>query len=134
MRDLIRMASDSIHYLVVFDDHSDRPLYLGRSKRIATVDQRMVCYARDGGCTRPNCLEPGYHCEVHHASGWANGGETNADSLFFACAPDHSQATCGHVTTTVTDEGRLAWSDGTTPPRVNRIHRRDELLDGDEDP
>ena len=25
MRDLIRMAADGIHYLAVFDDHSDRP-------------------------------------------------------------------------------------------------------------
>ncbi|MGH3540956.1 MAG: 13E12 repeat family protein [Mycobacterium sp.] len=134
MRDLIRMASDSIHYLVVFDDHSERPLYLGRSKRIATVDQRIVCYARDGGCTRPDCLEPGYHCEVHHAVDWANGGQTDADSLFFACASDHTAATCGQVTTTVSDRGRLAWSDGDSPPRVNRIHRPDELLDWAEDP
>lgn len=134
MRDLIRLASNSIYYLCVFDDHSERPLYLGRSKRIATVDQRIVCHARDGGCTRPDCLEPGYHCEVHHAVEWANGGQTNADSLFFACAPDHTEATCGQVNTTVTDEGRLAWSDGTGPPRVNRIHRPDELLDDDDDP
>lgn len=134
MRDLIRMASNSIQYLAVFEDHSDRPLYLGRSKRIATADQRIVCYARDGGCTRPDCLEPGYHCEVHHAVNWANGGQTDADSLYFACAPDHAEATRGHVMTTVTDEGRLAWSDGTGTPRVNRIHRPDELLNWDDDP
>jgi hypothetical protein len=35
MRDLIRMAADSIHYLVVFDDHSERPIYPGRQTRIA---------------------------------------------------------------------------------------------------
>ena len=67
MRDLIRMAADAIHYLAIFDDHSDRPIYLGRQKRIATADQRIICYSRDGGCTHPNCLAPGYHCEVHHA-------------------------------------------------------------------
>jgi hypothetical protein len=128
MRDLIRLAANTIHYLVVFEDHSDRPLYLGRSKRIATADQRIVCYARDGGCTRPDCLEPGYHCEVHHAVDWAKGGQTDADSLYFACAPDHADATCGHATTTVTDQGRLAWSEGDRPPRVNRIHRPEELF------
>jgi hypothetical protein len=134
MRDLIRMAANSVQYLAVFEDHSDRPLYLGRSKRIATLDQRMICHARDGGCTRPDCLEPGYHCEVHHGEDWAAGGLTNADSLYFACAPDHSEATCGNLTTTVTDEGRLAWSDGTGPPRVNRVHRPDELLNDQHDP
>jgi hypothetical protein len=134
MRDLIRMASESIQYLVVFDDHSERPLYLGRSKRIATADQRIVCYARDGGCTRPDCLEPGYHCEVHHAVDWASGGQTNTDNVYFACAPDHAEATCGNLATTVTGDGRLAWSDRTGPPRVNRIHCPDELLNDEEDP
>ena len=47
MRDLIRMASHAYHYLAVFDDHSSRPLYLGRSRRVATPDQRIVLYARE---------------------------------------------------------------------------------------
>ena len=69
MRDLIRMAASAIHYLAVFDEHTERPLYLGRQKRVATADQRLICYARDRGCTRPNCLESGYRCEVHHSAG-----------------------------------------------------------------
>ena len=68
MRDLIGMAASAIHYLAVFDDHTERPLYLGRQKRIASADQRLICYARDRGCTRPNCLESGYCCEVHHSA------------------------------------------------------------------
>ena len=35
MRDLIRMAADAIHYLAVFDDHTGRPLYLGRSQAVS---------------------------------------------------------------------------------------------------
>ena len=85
MRDLIGMAASAIHYLAVFDDHTERPLYLGRQKRVATADQRLICYARDRGCTRPNCLESGYRCEVHHSPDWARGGRTDADKLFFAC-------------------------------------------------
>ena len=42
MRDLIRMATDAIHSLAVFDDHSDRPLYRGRQKRVASADQRII--------------------------------------------------------------------------------------------
>jgi hypothetical protein len=134
MRDLIRMAAEGIHYLAVFDDHSDRPLYLGRQKRIATTDQRIICYARDGGCTRPNCSQPGYHCEVHHAVDWAAGGPTDADLLYFACGPDHDRVTNGHWQTTVTDTGRLAWTNGTQPPDINHAHHPEELLRNDPDP
>jgi hypothetical protein len=134
MRDLIRMAADAIHYLAVFADHSDRPLYLGRQKRIATADQRIICYARDGGCTRPDCVEPGYHSEVHHSPEWAAGGATDADMLHFACGPDHKLVTDGHWQTEVTDTGRLAWTDGTAPAQINRVHHPDELLRGDPDP
>jgi hypothetical protein len=131
MRDLVRMAGSAIHYLAVFDGHSNRPLYLGRSKRIATADQRIVCHARDRGCTRPDCLVPGYHCEVHHAPGWHPDGRTDADKLFFACGGDNADAERDDVSTTVTERGRLAWADGTGPPQVNRIHHPEELLDDD---
>ncbi len=128
MRDLIRMAANSIHYLAVFDDHTNRPLYLGRTKRVATADQRIICYARDRGCTRPDCTEPGYHCEVHHDPPWAEGGRTDADCLFFSCGPDHTLLSKGLLQTKVTDTGRLAWTDGTGPPEINLAHHPNELL------
>lgn len=134
MPDLLRMAAKAIHYLAVFDEHTGRPLYRGRQKRIATADQRIICYARDRGCTRPNCLEPGYHCEVHHAPDWSDGGRTDADKLFFACGPDHRAVSRGEWRTEVADHGRLGWSDGNGPPTINRAHHPDELLRGDSDP
>lgn len=134
MRDLITMAAaGAIHYLVVFDNHSQRPIYLARSHRLATPDQRIVCYARDHGCTHPRCDVPGYHSEVHHAPvDFVDGGPTDADKLFFACGPAHKAATDGTYTTEITDEGRLAWTDGTGPPEVNRLHHPKELLADDE--
>jgi hypothetical protein len=134
MRDLIRMAAKAIHYLAVFDDHTERPLYLGRQKRIATADQRLICYARDRGCTHPNCPEPGDHCEVHHSPGWADGGRTDADKLYFGCGSHHEMATDGELRTEVTSSGRLGWTDGTGPPEVNHAHHPDELLRGEPDP
>jgi hypothetical protein len=134
MTDLIQMAANTIHYLAVFDDHTSRPLYLGRQKRVATADQRLICYARDRGCTRPNCLEPGYHSEVHHSPDWAKGGRTDADKLFFACGCDHSAASRGELHTEVTESGRLGWSHGNGPLEINHAHHPDELLRGDPDP
>src|SRR6201997_3874202 len=134
MRDLIGMAANAIHYLAVFDDHTARPLYLGRQKRVATADQRLICHARDRGCTRPNCLESGYRCEVHHSPDWARGGRTDADELFFACGCDHGGASRGEWHTVVTGDGRLGWTDGNGPPQINHPPHPEELLRGDPDP
>ena len=134
MRDVIRMAADAIHFLAVFDDHTERPIYLGRQKRIATADQRIICYARDGGCTRPGCTEPGYRCEVHHCPDWADDGATDADMLFFCCGPDHTAVSEGRWHTGITDSGRLAWSNDTYPSAVNRLHHPEELLRGNTGP
>ena len=42
-RDLIRLAAHANHYLAIFDDSDGRPLYLGRSCRIARYNpMRMV--------------------------------------------------------------------------------------------
>ena len=29
------------------DEHTERPIYLGRETRIATADQRIICYAKE---------------------------------------------------------------------------------------
>jgi hypothetical protein len=72
MRDVIRLASQSHHYLVVYDKHTREPLYCGRATRFATPGQRIVLHALERGCTRPGCTAPGYWCQVHHVDGWAN--------------------------------------------------------------
>jgi hypothetical protein len=131
MRDVIRMARHAYHYLAVFDEHSSRPLYLGRSKRIATPDQRIVLYAQDRGCTHPGCDAPGYWCEVHHLDEWAAGGLTDSDNLTFACAPHHKLIGKGWRTRK-TREGRTEW---IPPPqlgrggRTNDYHHPERLVD-----
>ncbi|CPT57024.1 Conserved protein of uncharacterised function possible rep13e12 repeat protein [Mycobacteroides abscessus] len=97
MRDLIRMAAHAHHYLAIFNDNG-RPLYLGRSKRIASPEQRLVLHARDRGCTHPGCHVPGYLCQVHHITDWAHDGPTDIDNLTFACGPHHQLL--GHGWTT----------------------------------
>jgi hypothetical protein len=87
--------------------------------------------ARDKGCTRPDCTTGGYDCAVHHTPDWHPDGATDADKLHFACPPDHKLLTDGHANTTVTEDGRLAWTIGEDPPRTNHIHHDDELLDDD---
>lgn len=123
MRDVIRMASHAYHYLAVFDEHTSRPLYLGRSRRIATPDQRIVLYAHDRGCTHPGCDAPGYWCEVHHLSEWAAGGTTDADNLTFACAPHHKLAERGWRTRK-SRQGDTEW---IPPPQLDRGARTNDF-------
>jgi hypothetical protein len=135
MRDLIRMASHAYHYLAVFDEHSSRPLYLGRTRRIASPDQRIVLYAKDRGCTHPGCDAPGYWCEVHHIDEWAIGGRTDADRLTFTCPPNHELAEKGWRTRKLPN-GRTEW---IPPPhldrgaRTNDYHHPERLFDDDDD-
>lgn len=134
--DVIRMASHSWHYLCVFDSHDRRPLYLGRSKRIATGDQRIVLHATDRGCTAPGCTMPGYLTETHHVQDWATGGLTNIDELTFACRLHNRWVTQGGWTTRKNSNGTTEW---IPPPHLplrggtNDYHHPERLLPDPED-
>lgn len=131
MSDVIRMAVHAHHYLAVFDSHSERPLYLGRSKRIATGDQRVVLHAKDRGCTAPGCDVPGYLCEAHHVDEWGDGGLTNADRLTFACGPHHRLVKPGGWRTRKRGDGRTEWLPPNRLPLrggVNDFHHPERLL------
>jgi hypothetical protein len=97
MADVIRMAAHANHYLAVLD-FQERPLWLGRAKRCATPDQRLMLHAVDRGYSHPGCDIPGYLCEVHHVTDWAAGGRTDIDQLTFACAPHHKLLETGWTT------------------------------------
>ena len=132
--DLIRMASHAWHYLCVFDNHTERALYLGRSKRIATADQRIVLHSKDRGCTAPGCDIPGYLCQTHHVEEWADGGTTDIDRLTFACGAHHRLITPGGWTTRKRRDGTTEWR---PPPQIplpggtNDYHHPERLLPED---
>ncbi len=135
MRDVLRLASHSYHYLVVFDAHRQIPLYLGRSKRLASAGQRIVLHARDRGCTNPGCTTGGYYCQVHHVNGWAAQGQTNIDELSLACGPDNRLIETTEWHTRTRPDGHIEW---IPPPhldtgqhRVNHLHHPERLLNPD---
>lgn len=132
INDVIRMASHSYLYLTVFDEKSGRPLWLGRSKRIATADQRVVLHDMDRGCTFPGCTVPGYGCQVHHANtDWADGGVTDIDDLALACGPHNRLVKRGGWTTRKHRDGTVEWLPPPNLPLVggvNSYHRTDRLI------
>ena len=115
----------------MFDAHTREALYLGRSKRIASVGQRIVLHARDRGCTKPGCPVSGYASQVHHTRGWAKDqGPTDIDVLTLACGADNRLAEEGWSVTII--EGVAHW----TPPsaldtgqtRTNDYHHPERIL------
>ena len=136
MSDVIRMSTHAWHYLAVFDQHTERVLYLGRSKRIASADQRIVLHTKDRGCTAPGCDMPGYLSEVHHVDEWADGGLTNIDDLTFACKSHHGLLRPGGWRTRKLKDGSTQW---VPPPHLplpggtNTYHHPERMLPDDWD-
>ena len=95
---------------------------------------RIVFDARDGGCTRPGCLTPGYYSEVHHSPTGHRRAPPTPTNCSSPAAPTTALLTSGHYRAEVTDTGRLAWTDGTQPPDINHGHDPEELLHGNTDP
>ncbi|MDQ2638460.1 MAG: HNH endonuclease, partial [Actinomycetota bacterium] len=136
----LRMAAHAHHYLYIYDQNCGRPLFLGRSKRLASPDQRIVLHAIDAGCTVPGCDQPGYHADVHHLIEWNAEGTTDIDRLTMVCGTDHANAG-------PTDEqwqarrrydeqtlGQTLWYppktvDPTRQPRTNQHHRKPKQPD-----
>ncbi len=131
MRDLIRMASHAIHYLSIFDEHTHDSLYLGRTRRLASVGQRIVLHDRDRGCTFPGCPVPAYGTQVHHINGWAKAnGQTNIDEEVLACPADNRLAELGWLVRI--RNGVVEWIPpahlDTGQARVNFHHHPERLL------
>jgi hypothetical protein len=135
MSDVIRLASHAHHYLAIFDKGKALALY--HTKRLASPAQRIVLYAKDRGCTFPNCDVPGYLTEAHHVSPWAKTHTTDINDLTLACGPNHKLAEQGW-TTRKNGQGDTEW---IPPPhldygqaRTNTFHHPEKLLrEEDED-
>ena len=138
IQDVIEMAASAgaSQYLAVFGEHTSVPLYLGRSKRIASLGQRLASFASPGGkmCSAPGCNQPASRVQMHHAAkDWADGGLTDIDQLVPACDVHNRRVGSkpGQFTTRMItegpDTGRVSWRLNAkpgmpeNPERINRI-------------
>ena len=138
MRDLIRLAAHAHHYLLIYREHTAEPLYLARSKRVASKAQRLVMISRDRGCTMPNCPVSGAGCQGMHAEqDWSAGGQTDITGLGLGCAADNQLAFDTGWTTSIGPDGRVHWHPppllDTGQDTVNHYHHPEELLRHRED-
>ena len=91
---LRRLACDASWQLVLMSD-GGAPLWLGRSRRFASREQRRALAARDRGCAHPGCQRPTSWCEVHHAPGWTRGSPTDIDVMVLLCSAHHTLCDLG---------------------------------------
>lgn len=83
-----RLACDAAIIPIVFDG-SSVPIDVGRSKRLATVNQRRALEARYRTCASPGCDVGFERCHIHHIDHWENGGSTDLHNLIPLCSRHH---------------------------------------------
>ena len=139
MSEALELAQNSQPFLAVFD-HAGLPLHLGRTKRLASPNQRLALIAALSGCSRPGCDAPASLCAVHHVTDHHKGGATDIENLTLACDACHAlihDRPGGWKTVTQGPHskypGRTAWIapphiDPEQLPRINHRHHASELL------
>ncbi len=86
--DIIRSLSPDTELAGLIFGGKSRPLWLGRSQRLASAAQRLALAVRDGGCVL--CDEPTHRCQIHHIKEWnTEGGKTDLDNLATLCGRHH---------------------------------------------
>ncbi len=114
----VRVAARANLLPAVFDTDGT-PLWLGQSRRLANLGQRLAAIARDRGCTVPGCDIGAWRCQMHHDPPWTPvhpgdpPGTTDIDHLALVCGYDHHRI---DDWTMQIHEGRAWW---TPPPRID---------------
>jgi hypothetical protein len=115
----------------LFTDSNAQPLWLGRTRRHASVAQYLALVVRDGACVR--CGASPQRCQAHHLIPWnaPAKGTTDIDQLALQCGPCHRELHQHNHTLfrTIGPTGSIVWAtrpatpDETPPPRPATIQR-----------
>ncbi len=85
--EVLERLLDNADVYTAFADADGQPLWLGRSQRSASLAQRIMLAARDGGCI--GCASPSERCEAHHIQHWRDDGPTDIPNLAQLCPGCH---------------------------------------------
>jgi hypothetical protein len=89
----------------------------GRSKRLATAEQRLAIESMHRTCSYPECTVTIDDCRIHHLDPWRRGGRTDLARMAPLCEAHHH----------LVHEG--GWSLEMTPDRVGTWIRPDGVVD-----
>ena len=84
-------------------------LDVGRSKRVATREQRRALRAMYRTCAHPGCTVGFDDCDVHHVRPWSAGGVTDLDNLLPLCSRHHHLVHEGGWTLTLRADRTITW-------------------------
>jgi len=86
---ITQLLTDALWRAALVDEHGV-VLNLGRTRRLASTDQRRALTIRDGGCVFPGCDMPMDWTDIHHVQPWDDGGPTNQANLAPLCRHHHT--------------------------------------------
>jgi len=109
---LATLGSDATWFGALFDGPG-RPLWLGRGRRLASPEQKLILSIRDRGCI--NCGASTRRCHVHHTMDWQSGGTTDIERLALLCPRCHTLFHEGHIRLHRQPDG--IWVASATPNR-----------------
>jgi len=110
-----RLGCDATITPVTLDDDAV-PLTMGRTRRLATPEQRRALRAMYRACGFPGCGVRFEDCRIHHVTWWEHLGATNMENLLPLCERHHH-----HV-----HEG--GWTLTLKPDRTITLRRPDGTL------
>lgn len=88
--DLVRLGMDgTTDFILQVDGVTNVPLWMGRTNRLASVEQRIAMFAVQGVCSWLGCTVPMSECEAHHILAWIRGGSTDIENLTGLCREHH---------------------------------------------
>jgi hypothetical protein len=88
--DTIRRMALFADIIPVLLDENGVVLKMGRTRRLATKDQRIALRAMYRTCAMPGCTTPVGRCTPHHCDDWEHGGFTDIELLAPVCKHDHT--------------------------------------------
>ena len=104
-----RMACDADIIPVVLNGEGV-VLDQGRTRRLATPEQRIAIEAMQATCSHPDCTVTLDDCRIHHLTPWRLGGRTDLADLAPVCEPHHHLIHEGGWTMTITPDRIATWT------------------------
>lgn len=86
--ELLSVGAATCDYFTAFDDQG-RLLTVGRTRRTATLAQRIALFATEMVCSHPGCDRPIDECQAHHLVAWLLDGNTDIENLTLLCYVHH---------------------------------------------